>query len=451
MEKKVTVIGAGLAGCEAAYALAKRGVKVTLIEQKSVKKSAAHKSDNFCELVCSNSLKAFRLNSAAGLLKTEMEFLGSLTVPIAKQTAVPAGGALAVDREKFETAVTKAIKENENITVLQKEQKDILSLVHNNGCNNYNGSNGTGGNSSNIVIIATGPLTDGSFAESLKKLTGGMEMFSFYDAAAPIVNIDTVDMEHAFWASRYKDDQKDYLNCPLTKEEYLRFYNELINAERAVLHDMDKIYEGCMPIEVLAHKGVDTMRFGPLKAVGLQDPKTQKRPYANLQLRKETVNGNMYNLVGFQTNLKFGEQKRVFSFIPALKNAEYERYGVMHRNSFLNSPMLLNETLNLKSHNNIFIAGQLSGVEGYMESAASGIMCGINAFRMLNNKEMLVLPDITMMGGLFKYITTPQKHFQPMGAAFGLLPALDVRIKDKLERYMALAERSVEYFKNKSF
>lgn len=431
MDKKVTVIGAGLAGCEAAWQLSRHGIKVDLIEQKPLKFSAAHKSECFCELVCSNSLKASRINSASGLLKAEMEKLGSLLVPIAKKHAVPAGGALAVDRLKFMREVTEKIKADKNITIISKEQKSL--------------------NLDGVVIIATGPLTEGDFADSLKELTG--DMLSFYDAAAPIVNIDSLDMNHAFYASRYNEAQSDYINCPMNKEEYENFYNEIINAKRAILHEFDKIYEGCVPIEVLAKKGKDTMRFGPLKPVGLIDPKTQKRPYANLQLRKETKNGNLYNLVGFQTNLTFSEQQRVFGLIPALKNAEYERFGVMHRNSFINSPKLLTKSLSLIKNKNIFIAGQLSGVEGYMESAASGILCGINAARLIKNQEPLILPEYTMLGGLVNHITTETRNFQPMGAAFGLIPPLNFKEKDKLKRYQFLAERSLAYFEdfNKDF
>ena len=418
-----TVIGAGFAGCEAAYFLAQRGVKVTLFEQKPKKFSPAHHSPNFCELVCSNSLKAQRINSASGLLKEEMRLLGSLTVPIAYKCSVPAGGALAVDREQFSSAVTAAVKEHKNITVIDGE----VTAVPND----------------DIVIIATGPLTEGDFAKALSALTG--EYLSFYDAAAPIVDIKTVDMEHAFAASRYGKGGDDYINCPMNKDEYENFYNEIIGAKRAVLHDFDNIYEACVPIEVLAHKGHDTMRFGPLKPVGLTDPKTGHRPFANLQLRRESAQGDLYNLVGFQTNLTFAEQKRVFSLIPALKNAQYERYGVMHRNSFINSPLLTSKDLSLKEHPNIFIAGQLSGVEGYMESAASGLMCAINAYKKLSGQPPIILPTITMLGGLFNYITTPVKNFQPMGAAFGLVDELDQKIRDKGERYSALAQRSIDY------
>lgn len=424
MKNTVTVIGAGLSGVEAANIIASNGIKVKLYEQKPKKFSPAHKLEGFCELVCSNSLKAKRINSASGLLKKEMELLGSITVPMALKNEVPAGGALAVDREGFSKSVTKAILNNPNIEVIYEEKTDF--------------------DPDEITIIATGPLTEGLMAEKLKELCG--DMLSFYDAAAPIVNADSLDYNKVFTASRYSDNEGDYINCPMNKEEYELFYNELINGEIALLHDFDKIYEGCVPIEVLAKKGKDTMRFGPLKPVGLLNPHTNTRPYANLQLRKETKNGNMYNMVGFQTNLKFAEQKRIFSLIPGLENAEFERFGVMHRNSFINSPKLINSDLSLKDHPNIYIAGQLSGVEGYMESAAHGLLCGISALNRILNKPQLELPNYTMLGGLINYITVETKNFQPMGAAFGLLPPLNVREKDKLKRYMLLSERSLEFF-----
>ena len=424
MKNTVTVIGAGLAGVEAANILATNGIKVKLYEQKPKKFSPAHKLETFCELVCSNSLKAKRINSASGLLKKEMELLGSITVPLAFKNEVPAGGALAVDREAFSKSVTNAIINNPNIEVIYEEKTDF--------------------DPDEITIIATGPLTEGKMAEKLKELCG--DMLSFYDAAAPIIDADSLDYNKVFTASRYSDDAGDYINCPMNKEEYEQFYNELINGEIALLHDFDKIYEGCVPIEVLAKKGKDTMRFGPLKPVGLLNPHTNTRPYANLQLRKETKNGNMYNMVGFQTNLKFSEQKRIFSLIPGLQNAEFERYGVMHRNSFINSPKLINKDLSLKEHPNIYIAGQLSGVEGYMESAAHGLLCGISAANRILNKPQLELPNYTMLGGLVNHITTESKNFQPMGAAFGLLPPLNVKERDKLKRYMLLSERSLEFF-----
>lgn len=432
MNNSVKVIGAGLAGCEAAFALANRGVKVTLFEMKPIKKSPAHKSDLFAELVCSNSLKAARVESAAGLLKEEMRKLGSLCLMAAAENTVPAGGALAVERDGFATYITQKIKNHPNITVVS----EVVNKIPDDG----------------IVIVATGPLTDDALAEDIKQKLGS-EYLNFYDAAAPIVSADSVDMDNAFFASRYgKGDGDDYINCPLDKEEYEIFHSELVSAERALLKEFDKnpnVYEGCMPIEILASRGTDAIRFGPMKPVGLTNPKTGRRPWAVLQLRKENVEGSMYNLVGFQTNLKFAEQKRVFSLIPALKNAEFLRYGVMHRNSFINSPMLLNQNLSLKKENRIFFAGQLSGVEGYMESAASGILAGINAYKMLTNTPPVILPKTTMLGAMVDYITNEQTvKFQPMGANFGLLPALDTHIRDKKERYKALALRALDDLAN---
>lgn len=431
---KITVIGAGLAGCEAAFTAARLGFKVDLIEMKSIKKSPAHKSDNFAELVCSNSLKASRIDSAAGLLKQEMRLLGSLCLEAADVSAVPAGGALAVERNAFSEYITKKIKECKNINIISK----VIEKLPTDG----------------VCIVATGPLTDGILAKEIELLTGEGNL-SFYDAAAPIVTAESIDFSSAFIASRYdRDDtgEGDYINCPMNKEEYEAFHNELINAEGAPLHEFDKqlkVYEGCMPIEVLARRGVDSIRFGPLKPVGLRDPRTGHRPWAVVQLRKENRDGTLYNLVGFQTNLKFQEQKRVFSMIPALKNAEFMRYGVMHRNSFINSPKVLNRDLSLKKQDNIFFAGQLSGVEGYMESAASGILAAINAVNRLQDKQPLILPKISMIGALLDYITDESvENFQPMGANFGVLTPLDVHIRDKKERYAALSQRSLDYFKN---
>lgn len=419
-----TVIGAGLAGVEAAWQLAEHGCKVSLIEQKPIKKSPAHKSDLFAELVCSNSLKASRVDSAAGLLKEEMARLGSLTVSAARHNSVPAGGALAVDREAFSAEITEKICRHPNISVLHCEAETIPAGAQ------------------DITVVATGPLTGGKISGEIKKLTG--EYLSFYDAAAPIVTKDSVDMQNAFTASRYGRGSDDYINCPLTREEYEAFITELVNAESAVVHDFD-VYEGCMPIEKLAKRGFDAPRFGAMKPVGLTDPKTGRRPWAAVQLRAENAAGSMYNLVGFQTNLKFGEQKRVFSLIPALKNAEYVRYGVMHRNSFINSPKLLREDYSLISNPNIFFAGQITGVEGYMESASSGILAGINAARRAAGRESLVPGKRTMTGALAAYISDESvKHFQPMGAAFGLLEPLEEKIRDKRERYAALARRALE-------
>ena len=423
--KKFTVIGAGLAGCEAAWQIAEAGYEVTLLEMKPEKFSPAHKNKNFAELVCSNSLKASRIDSAAGLLKEEMARLGSLTVPVARNCAVPAGGALAVDRNEFSQTVTDMINSHPNITVENKLVEKISP------------------DDDEILIIATGPLTEGKLGEEIQKLCG--DYLSFYDAAAPIVTADRVDMQKAFGASRYdRGGDDDYINCPFNKVEYEAFIEELINAEGAVVHDFD-VYEGCMPIEKLAKRGLDAPRFGPMKPVGLVDPNTGHRPWACVQLRRENSKGTMFNLVGFQTNLKFGEQKRVFSMIPGLENAEFVRYGVMHRNSFLNSPKLLNADFSLRSNPNIFFAGQITGVEGYMESAASGIMAGINAVRQAEDEEPFVLSEYNMIGALSQYISDESvTNFQPMGANFGILPPIEPKIRDKRERYMALANRALE-------
>lgn len=423
--KKFTVIGAGLAGCEAAWQIAEAGYEVTLFEMKPKKFSPAHKNKNFAELVCSNSLKASRIDSAAGLLKEEMARLGSLTVPVARNCAVPAGGALAVDRNEFSQTVTDMINSHPNITVENKLVEKISP------------------DDDEILIIATGPLTEGKLGEEIQKLCG--DYLSFYDAAAPIVTADSVDMQKAFGASRYdRGGDDDYINCPFNKAEYEAFIEELINAEGAVVHDFD-VYEGCMPIEKLAKRGLDAPRFGPMKPVGLVDPNTGHRPWACVQLRRENSKGTMFNLVGFQTNLKFGEQKRVLSMIPGLENAEFVRYGVMHRNSFLNSPKLLNADFSLRSNPNIFFAGQITGVEGYMESAASGIMAGINAVRQVEGEEPLVLSEYNMIGALSQYISDESvTNFQPMGANFGILPPIEPKIRDKRERYMALANRALE-------
>lgn len=423
---KFRVIGAGLAGVEAAWQIANKGYKVSLYEMKPIKKSEAHKSDFFCELVCSNSLKASRIESAAGLLKEEMARLGSLTVPVARQSSVLAGGALAVDRDIFSSRVTEKIKSHPNIEVIN-EVVENLEL-----------------DGDTVTVVATGPLTDGKLAESISEITG--EYLSFYDAAAPIVTADSVDMTKAFGASRYeRGGDDDYINCPFNKSEYENFIEELVNAEGAVVHDFD-VYEGCMPIEKLAKRGLDAPRFGPMKPVGLVDPNTGHRPWACVQLRRENSKGTMFNLVGFQTNLKFGEQKRVFSMIPGLENAQFVRYGVMHRNSFLNSPKLLNADFSFREKDNLFFAGQITGVEGYMESASSGIIAGINAVRKAEGKTPFILPDITMIGALCDYISDESvKNFQPMGANFGVLPAIEPKIRDKKERYAALSNRSLAY------
>ncbi|MBE6839660.1 MAG: methylenetetrahydrofolate--tRNA-(uracil(54)-C(5))-methyltransferase (FADH(2)-oxidizing) TrmFO [Ruminococcus sp.] len=431
MEKKAKVIGAGLAGCEAAWQLANSGIEVTLYEMKPKKYTPAHHYSGFAELVCSNSLKASRLESAAGLLKAEMEILGSVTVSSAKENAVEAGGALAVDREKFSDSVTAKIKNHPLIKIVEEELTEIPD-----------------GN----VIIATGPLTSDALAESISKICGNG--LSFFDAAAPIVTYESLDKQLVFFASRYGRGDADYINCPMNKEEYTEFYNALIAAESVELKEFDKenfrVYEGCMPIEVLAKRGEDTMRFGPLKPVGLTDPRTGKRPYAVVQLRKENKEGTLYNLVGFQTNLKFAEQKRVFSKITGLQNAEFMRYGVMHRNTFINSPKLLNSHFQMLENENIYFAGQITGVEGYMESAASGIIAGISLARKLNGLEQINLPVDTMTGALSAYISDSynSENFQPMGANMGILPELGVRIKDKKEKYGAYAERALNSLKS---
>lgn len=422
---KFTVIGAGLAGVEAAWQIANAGHSVTLYEMKPLKHSPAHKTDLFAELVCSNSLKASRIESAAGLLKEEMARLGSLTVPVARECAVPAGGALAVDREQFSKTITEKILAHPKINVVN----EVVSALS--------------ADSDNITIVATGPLTDEALAEEIEKICPGR--LSFYDAAAPIVTADSIDTDKVFGASRYdRGGESDYLNCPFNREEYERFIEELVSAEGAVTHDFD-VYEGCMPIEKLAKRGLDAPRFGPMKPVGLVDPSTGHRPWACVQLRRENSAGTMFNLVGFQTNLKFPEQKRVFRMIPGLQNAEFVRYGVMHRNSFLDSPRLLNSDFSLKSNPYLYFAGQITGVEGYMESAASGIMAGINAVRRADGKEPLRLEDKTMIGALSDYISDESvKNFQPMGANFGILPPIEPKIRDKKERYAALAKRALD-------
>lgn len=422
----VKVIGAGLAGCEAAWQTANAGIETELYEMKPLKYSPAHHYEGMAELVCSNSLKAARIDSACGLLKEEMRRLGSLIVPCAEETKVEAGGALAVDRKKFSDLVTERIKSHPLIKVISEE---VTAIPEGN------------------VIIATGPLTSGAFADSIAERCGSY--LSFFDAAAPIVTYDSLDKELVFFASRYDKGDADYINCPMNKEEYELFYHELINAESAPLKEFDresfKVYEGCMPVEVLARRGEDTMRFGPLKPVGLIDKRTGKRPYAVVQLRKENREGTMYNLVGFQTNLKFAEQKRVFSLIPGLQNAEFVRYGVMHRNSFINSPALLKATFEMKNCPGVFFAGQITGVEGYVESAASGIMAGINMAAKMKGKPEFIMPPETMTGALSAYISDSfnEENFQPMGSNMGILPELPERIKDKKKKYQMYADRAL--------
>lgn len=428
---KAAVIGGGLAGVECAKALSKNGIKVDLYEMKPHKKSPAHKMDTLAELVCSNSLKAERLNSAAGLLKAEMAYLGSICVETAYECKVEAGGALAVDRDEFSRIITEKISADENITLINKEVTKLPD-------------------DADGIVICAGPLASDGISETIREMCG--DGLSFYDAAAPIISAESIDMNCAFTQSRYdRGGADDYINCPMNKEEYESFYEAIISAESAEIHSFDKrkdVYEGCMPIEVLASRGKDTMRYGPLKPVGLTDPRTGHRPWANLQLRKENKDGTMYNLVGFQTNLKFSEQKRVFSMFPALKNAEFLRYGVMHRNTFIESPRLLNGDFSLRSNPKIFFGGQITGVEGYMESAASGLMAGINLAKRLKGEEPVILPEDTMIGALSRYISDESVvNFQPMGANFGVLPVLPEKIRDKQERYMKLAQRGMESLK----
>ena len=430
---KIRVIGAGLAGCEAAWQIAQAGVQVELWEMKPQKYSPAHHSPDFAELICSNSLKAARVDSAAGLLKEEMRRLGSLLMQCADQCRVPAGGALAVDRHAFSAAVTKAIREHPQIEVHSGEITEIPA--------------------DGVNVIATGPLTSDALAEKIAALCGGS--LSFFDAAAPIVTAESLGRDRIFAASRYGKGEDDaYLNCPMNKEEYERFYEALIHAERAPVHDFDvadpKVYEGCMPIEVMAQRGPDTIRFGPLKPVGLRDPATGHRPWAVVQLRKENAAGTMYNLVGFQTNLKWGEQKRVFSMIPGLQDAEFVRYGVMHRNTFLNSPKLLGPDFRLlgdKTANPLWFAGQMTGVEGYMESAMSGLVAGHALAREMLGLAPFALPEETMCGALCRHVSTPNADFQPMGANMGLLPPLPERVRDKKLRYLQTAERAIDALK----
>lgn len=425
MRNHAVVIGGGLAGCEAAWQLAQSGISVTLYEMKPKRYSPAHHQENLAELVCSNSLKASRLASAGGLLKTEMKLMGSLLVRCAEECAVPAGGALAVDRNQFSALVTEKIQNHEQITVIREE---LTKLPEQN------------------AVIATGPLTSDALSREIEILCGNR--LSFFDAAAPVVSAESLDMTKIFVQSRYDRGDADYLNCPMNREEYEAFWNALVNAEQAPLHEHDKeafkVYEGCMPVEVLAKRGAETLRYGCLKPVGLRDPHTGKRPYAAVQLRKENREATMYNLVGFQTNLKFGEQKRVFGMIPGLEHAEFLRYGVMHRNFFLNSPELLNPDYSVRNQENLFFAGQMTGVEGYMESASSGIIAGRSLARKLQGKSAFVLPETTMTGALAAYVSRGgAAEFQPMGANMGLLPSPEERIRGKQERYQYIAEQAV--------
>ena len=484
MKNYITIIGGGLAGTEAAYQIAKKGIKVKLYEMKPMKYSPAHSNSNLAEIVCSNSFKSNLLTNACGLLKEELRRLDSLLIKIADETSVPAGQALAVDREVFSEKVTKLIEENENIEVIHEEITNIEEIAK-----------------EGIVIIATGPLTSEGLAKDIQKITSQDKLY-FYDAAAPIVNKDSINFEIAFYGDRYAQEKKkeesieewkkrleeekaeqSYINLPMNQEEYENFVKELVNAEVVTLHEFEKreIFEGCMPIEIMAKRGLDTLRFGPLKPVGFDDPRTGRRPYAIVQLRQDDKQATMYNMVGFQTNLKYGEQKRVFSMIPGLENAEFIKYGVMHRNTYINSTELLDETYNLKSNPNIYFAGQITGVEGYVESISSGMVASLNAilqFESMQNgninlekeshacqkeekcntndlsdslnakammKSKITFSEYTIIGALAKYISTPNTKFQPMNANFGILPELEgKKIKDKKERYMKLAERSLE-------
>ncbi len=424
MKDYINVIGGGLAGCEAAYQIAKRGIKVKLYEMKPLKFSPAHTNENLAEIVCSNSFKSNLLTNACGLLKEELRLLDSLLIKTADIVKVPAGQALAVDRDEFAKLVTQAIENNPNIEIIKEEVEKIPE--------------------NEITIIATGPLTSEKLSQEIIKLTGSEKLF-FYDAQAPIVTKESIDMEKAFTADRYGKGESDYINCPMTKDEYEAFYKELINAEKVELHDFEKggLFEGCMPIEEMARRGSQTLTYGPLKPVGfgkLGDV------YAVVQLRQDNFEGSLYNLVGFQTNLKFGEQKRVFSMIPALHDAEFVKYGVMHRNTFINSPELLDETYNLKG-TKIFFAGQISGVEGYVESIASGLVAALNAVAMFEEKEKIIFDDKTIIGALAKYISTKQEDFQPMNANFGLFNT-DKKFKSKQEKYEFYAERSINIIKS---
>lgn len=426
----IKIIGAGLAGCEAAWQAAKRGIHVKLYDMKPSKFSPAHKSGNFAELVCSNSFRAANVENAVGLLKQEMREADSLIMQCADECRVPAGGALAVDRDKFSALVTDKIKNCNNIDVICSEIEDI--------------------DPDEYTVIASGPLTGGALYESIRDFFGNEEYLHFFDAAAPIVTAESINMDKAYKKARYDKGSADYINCPMTEEEYKAFYTELINAETAPVHGADKevVFEGCMPVETMAKRGEMTLLFGPLKPVGLEIPRTGEIPYAAVQLRMDNGDGSLYNIVGFQTHLKFGEQKRVFSMIPGLENAEFVRYGVMHRNTFINSPHLLKPTYQTKKNPKIFFAGQITGVEGYIESASSGMVAGINIARMLNGEEMIIFPKETATGGLCHYITDESiKNFQPMNVTFGIIAPCDKKIRKKKEKNAYLAERALGIFK----
>ncbi|MFS1518363.1 FADH(2)-oxidizing methylenetetrahydrofolate--tRNA-(uracil(54)-C(5))-methyltransferase TrmFO [Bacillus sp. SCS-151] len=427
--KAINVIGAGLAGSEAAWQIAKRGFQVNLYEMRPVKQTPAHHTDKFAELVCSNSLRGNSLTNAVGVLKEEMRMLDSVIIKAADECAVPAGGALAVDRHEFADKVTDYVKNHPNVTVFNEEMTNIDDTP---------------------TVIATGPLTSKALSNNIKELTG-QDYFYFYDAAAPIIDKESINMDKAYLKSRYDKGEAAYINCPMNEEEFNTFYEALINAEVVPLKEFEKeiYFEGCMPIEVMAQRGHKTMLFGPLKPVGLEDPRTGKRPHAVVQLRQDDAAGTLYNIVGFQTHLKWGAQKEVLRLIPGLENAEIVRYGVMHRNTFINSPHLLKPTYQFHNKPNLFFAGQMTGVEGYVESAASGLVAGINASRSVDGKSLLVFPQETAIGSMAKYITTTnEKNFQPMNANFGLFPDLGVRIKNKKERYESYANRALETIQN---
>ena len=446
MKDYITIIGAGLAGSEAAYQIAKAGIKVKLYEMKPIKFSGAHSNENLAEIVCSNSFKSNLHTNACGLLKEELRILDSLLIKIADETSVPAGQALAVDREKFSQRVTETLEKTPEIEIIRQEVTNVEELAK-------------GG----IVIIATGPLTSDALAQQIKKLTGKNEL-AFYDAAAPIIEKESINFNIAFYGNRYdqergkeesiedwkerlKKQEASYINLPMNKEEYEGFVNELINAQIVELHEFEKreIFEGCMPIEVMSKRGLDTLRYGPLKPVGFTDLRTGKRPYAVVQLRQDNSDGTLFNIVGFQTNLKYGEQKRVFSMIPGLENAEFVKYGVMHRNTFINSPKLLNSTYQVKNAPNIYFAGQITGVEGYVESISSGMVAALNAIEQFKQTEkQIVFPKETMIGALADYISSEKENFQPMNANFGILPSLEEKIKDKKIKYGRLADKAIE-------
>jgi methylenetetrahydrofolate--tRNA-(uracil-5-)-methyltransferase len=428
-EHHVNVIGAGLAGSEAAWQIANQGVKVHLYEMRPEQQTPAHHTDKFAELVCSNSLRANTLTNAVGVLKEEMRNLNSIIIQAADKSSVPAGGALAVDRHEFSGMVTDKVKNHPNVTVMTEEVTQIPE---------------------GPTVIATGPLTSQALSNDLKSLTGE-EYFYFYDAAAPIIEKDSIDMDKVYLKSRYDKGEAAYLNCPMNEEEFNRFYDALVSAETVPLKEFEKeiFFEGCMPVEVMAKRGRKTMLFGPLKPVGLDDPKTGRRPYAVVQLRQDDSAGTLYNIVGFQTHIKWGPQKEIIQLIPGLENAEIVRYGVMHRNTFINSPKLLKPTYQYQGREDLFFAGQMTGVEGYVESAASGLVAGLNAARLVKGEELAVFPKESTIGSMAHYITTAnEKNFQPMNANFGLLPPLEERIKNKQERNSALANRALETIQN---